>query len=447
MKNFKYIILSILTFSILSCEIEEQVDPNSPSLSGVEQNATTSQLNNLVTGALFQMRDQVNVYADAIGVIGRDMYRFSGSDPRWVADLINGTLDNNAFYTTRPFSARYRTVKNLNILIDAVKNTSTISDAERDGYIGFAQTLMAHEFLMILNLQNANGIRIDVKDPENLGPFVTKDEAFTEIDRLLTEGLDRLNGAEFAFILTSGFNIALDGEGNPDPVKSYMQFNNAIAARVAVYRNEYADALTKLTNSFFDLDGNYDAGAYMVFSSSAGDLVNPLFLPKDNTGEVRVAHPDWVTDAEAGDKRLSKATARTAEANKGPGPASASGLTSNFDSFIYTSNTAPVGIIRNEELVLIYAEASIQTMQLGNAVIALNNIRNNAGLPDYTGVVDQPSLINEMLRQRRYSLWNEGHRWIDARRYDKLGELSIDRVGDIVHTEFPTPFDEIGAGG
>ena len=48
-------------------------------------------------------------------------------------------------------------------------------------------------------------------------------------------------------------------------------------------------------------------------------------------------------------------------------------------------------------------------------------------------------LINEILYQRRYSLFGEGHRWIDMRRAGRLGDLPIDRAGDEVFTQFPRP--------
>jgi hypothetical protein len=47
-----------------------------------------------------------------------------------------------------------------------------------------------------------------------------------------------------------------------------------------------------------------------------------------------------------------------------------------------------------------------------------------------------------MLEQRRYSLFYEGHRWIDMRRYNKLGELPIDRPGDQVWSALPIPQTE-----
>jgi hypothetical protein len=109
---------------------------------------------------------------------------------------------------------------------------------------------------------------------------------------------------------------------------------------------------------------------------------------------------------------------------------------------VYTSNTAPIPIIRNEELVLIYAEAKIQLNAFPDAIVALNRIRLGHGIPAYAGGVTQAALINEMLRQRRYSLFYEGHRWVDVRRYNMLNTLPLDRAGDDVWDKFPLPQNE-----
>lgn len=93
-------------------------------------------------------------------------------------------------------------------------------------------------------------------------------------------------------------------------------------------------------------------------------------------------------------------------------------------------------------MILLYAEASIQTGATADAVTAINIVRNAAGLADYAGATDTDSLIDEMLNQRRYSLFGEGHRWIDMRRYSKLGELTIDRTDDDVWEVFPRPASE-----
>ena len=73
---------------------------------------------------------------------------------------------------------------------------------------------------------------------------------------------------------------------------------------------------------------------------------------------------------------------------------------------------------------------------------ALNVIRNHHQLIDYSGTMTKGALLNEMLNQRRYSLFFEGHRWIDMRRYDHLTQLPVDRADDNVWTEFPLPVTE-----
>jgi starch-binding outer membrane protein, SusD/RagB family len=108
-----------------------------------------------------------------------------------------------------------------------------------------------------------------------------------------------------------------------------------------------------------------------------------------------------------------------------------------YETQLYATNTSPINIIRNEELILMYAEAKIQTNQLPDAVTALNKIRTAHGLLPYAGAVTQAALTDELLKQRRYSLFMEGHRWFDMRRYERLNTLPKDRPNHSILTEFP----------
>src|SRR4030095_4539348 len=162
-----------------SCKIDEQIDPNNPSLTAIEQDATVDELNNLVTGMLSGMRNRFDTYLDGACVIGREYYRFSGSDPRFTSDLLGkegAVLDNNTFYTTNPWADRYRVVRNGWILRHAIDNTTApLTESQKNGYRGFAKTIQAVELLYNLNMQYDNGIRLAdaVEDPASLGPFTT----------------------------------------------------------------------------------------------------------------------------------------------------------------------------------------------------------------------------------------------------------------------------------
>jgi hypothetical protein len=427
-----YILSLLAVASVLPSCKKEYGNLNGPTVEEYAKNASKDQMNGLVAGSLSGMRINDGIYLDAVGVIGREMYRFSNADPRYVTELLGSgstTLNNTGFYVTNPWASRYRVVKNCNALIEAATNSTSITDEERKGYTGFAKTLKAFELLLNLNLTYTNGIRIDVADPNNLGPILDFDGSISGIASLLDEAKADLGGATVAFPLTDGFAGFDDAVG-------LIKFNRALAARVDVYRKQWATALTDLGESFFDLNGDFYIGVNEVFSTGSGDQLNPAYFDQNTTGEVRLAHPSFATDIAAGDDRINKATLRNTPASD------PSGLSSDRDVWVYTSSLAPIPIIRNEELILIYAEAKIQTNSLSEAVTALNVIRAGHNLSPYSGAVTQDALTDEMLSQRRYSLFYEGHRWIDVRRYDKLSSLPIDRAGDDVWSAMPIPQTE-----
>ena len=427
----KYLIMLLgVSLVAVSCK-KDYGNLNNPTEEEFLKDATRDQLNNLVSGTESTLRNNLGLYLDDIGVVGREMYRFSGADPRYVTDLLGGgnsTLSNTGFYITNVWSSRYRVVKNCNLLAEAASDSTHINDAQKKAYAGFAKTIKAYQLLLTLNLTYTNGIRVDVADAENLGPIVPYDEALNDIAGILDDGQSDLNGSEVIFPLSAGFAAFSDADG-------LIKFNRALAARVAIYRKDWDGALTDLDESFFGLNVPFDLGVYDVFGTGSGDQLNPAFFPQNQAGEVRLAHPSYATDIAANDDRIGKATLRTA-------PASSSGLTSDRDVWVYTSSTAPVPLVRNEELILIYAEAKLQKAALTDARDALNIIRNKHGLANYGGAVSHDALLTEMLNQRRFSLFFEGHRWLDLRRYDLLNTLPIDRPDDDVWDKFPLPNTE-----
>jgi hypothetical protein len=426
----KYIGCLLCVLSLAGACKKDYGDLNNATVQAFTTNATEGELNNLVSGTESGMRNNLALYLDDVGIIGRELYHFSPSEPRYVTDLLGAsgaTLSNSNFYITNPWASRYQVVKNCNVLIQAATNSQLITPAQRSGYLGFARTIKAYQLLMNLNLTDSNGIRIDVTDPDNLGPFVSYPDGLTAISALLDSARTDLSGASIAFILA--------GFGNFNDAPGLTLVNRALAARVDVYRQNWASALTDLSQSFFGLHSDLSLGVFNVFGTGSGDQLNTFFIPQNQSGEVRIAHPSYASDIEAGDDRINKATLRASAA-------SLDGLSGNRDVWVYTSSTAPVPIIRNEELILIYAEANIQQSDLSDAVIALNIIRTAHNLGAYSGAVTQAALLTEMLNQRRYSLYCEGHRWLDLRRYGLLNELPIDRPGDEVWTEFPLPVSE-----
>lgn len=427
-----------MCFTVLfsSCDVEEFSDLNGPEVDALVEDLSRGDLQDLVGGVFYSMRLTLGTYYDDVAVIGREYYRFASSDPRFTADLLgkgDAILDNNTFYITNPWAARYRTVKNINIILEGLDNTTAdFSEEELNATRGFLKTIKAYELLLNLNLTYENGIRVDVDDPENLGPFVSKSEALSAIRSLLEEGAtDLANGGDsFPFPVTAGF-------ADFNTPQEFIEVTYGFAARVAAYQEDYTAVLDFLEDSFMDLNGDLDKGIYYVFSEDQNDLPNPLYFPQNaSDAGARIVVPSFIINAEAGDDRLEE---KVSERDQ---PITFDGLTGNYDFFDYESRTDDIPIIRNAELILLYAEANIFLNDYGEAVQALDIIRNAASLPDYSGPETEQALIDELLMQRRYELYGEGHRWIDARRFGILGTLPLARPGDDVFIQFPIPLTE-----
>lgn len=431
----KHIIKALCLLVLLNaCQKGEINSLNTPVVTGITGNPTRSDLFNLATGAESGMRNSLGFYLDGTGIISREIYRFSSSEPRYTTDLLGGgtkVLDNNTFYLTNPWAARYQVMRQCFILLEALNHTSAAvaNDAQKKGFSGYAKTLIGYQLLLNINMTDSNGARIPVPNGAAQGPVITNpDIVLDSVLKFLDDGKADLTGADVIFPLSDGFAGFKDAAG-------LLKFNRALAARVHIYRKEWTDALTALNESFFDLNGNLTNGVWHYFSTSGGDLANNSFIAPNSNGEVRVAHPSFAADIMPGDDRINKTQLRQSSASQG-------GLTGDRDVVIWTSLNAPISIIRNEELVLIYAEANIQNGNFPNAIVALNRIRTAHNLPAYTGAVTTSALTTELLYNRRYSLFMEGHRWIDVRRYGLLGTLPIDRPDDNVWSRYPLPQSE-----
>ncbi len=427
--------LSVLTMTLWSsCKIDEIPNPNGASLQEILDGATPSELQTVVTGIEGLMGQEIGFYYDVSSIIGRDYWYFTGSDPRYTGELLgreDSQLDNAGFYGTRPYAGRYQTVKNCNILLDAVANAAPgLSAEDIAGYLGFAKTIQAYELLLVLNLQYQNGIRTNVSDPDNLGSFVGYDDALSFIDDLLDEGASDLSkaGDNFRFLLSEGWS-GFDTPG------TFSQFNRAVAARVAIYQGDKTKASNALTGSFMDMNGSLQNGPAIYYSTAGGETPNPVYRPT-NQADAIIAHPSFVNALDPADARNSKIALRN-------DPLTLDDLTGDHDVVIYTSFDDNIPIMRNEELILISAEANIGNNNTA-AVDAINVVRNLNGLGNYSGGTTDAELTDELLHQRWLSLWGEGHRWIDMRRYDRLDQLPLDRPDDDVWEQMPRPVSEAG---
>jgi hypothetical protein len=82
-------------------------------------------------------------------------------------------------------------------------------------------------------------------------------------------------------------------------------------------------------------------------------------------------------------------------------------------------------IYRWADMLLLRAEAYAAKNDIPNAIIALDEVRNRAGIGDYTGATDQQSVNIEILDERGRELFLESKRWWDLRRFHADGTIDV----------------------
>jgi starch-binding outer membrane protein, SusD/RagB family len=450
MRRLPFAVPALLALLLVGgCDDIDVGDLNNPGLENLQDSPTRVGVLTLATGLQIGSRYTLgnqNGYMVLLGILGREVYNFDAADPRFVTEMMLGPLDGGSpAFGGNLYQPFYANIRTGNVLIRAMNNLlptdalNGLTPEEREGLTGYVKTMQAYDYLRLINTRDDNGIPLDVDiDPTGPpAPIATRAEVYTRITDLLEQAVIHLNaaGATFSF----GFSPGFAGFDTP---ATFLQFNRALRARVAAYQNDWAGVLTALAGSFVNSAQPLSLGVYHSFSTTAGDSLNNLFDPE---ARAVVAHPLLATEAQLQlggqpDQRLLTKTALLSS------PKSAQGLSSDRAMNVYTSPTAGVPIIRNEELILLRAEANINLANPGPAVTDLNEIRAEAGnLPAYAGGVDQQSLTNELLYNRRYSLLFEGHRWLDMRRYNLLNALPQDATAlgpALRFTRFPFPTNE-----
>lgn len=391
-------------------------NPNTEALSTAPNAAT---VNTTVQGLLVGLRANAGTWATTLGILGREVYNLDGAEPRNVLAFLVGPLEPGGFGTDMGWSITYRDLRTATSALEAAEKVADYTPAQKAAIRGFVKTIIAQEYVNQLRVRDTFGIVLDVnKDPTVLGAFVSRDSGYKRAVALFDEAkVDLLaGGAKFPFALTSGF------AGFDTPV-GFLKVNRALKARADVYRGQWTDALNSLGESFISTAASTPAalavGAYHVFTTTSGDAINPMF---DAAPRALVAVPSFLTDAQlradgSPDLRASS------KAQVGTVNLSTQGVSSNVKITAYATSTSPVPIIKNEELILLRAEANYN---LGNTAAALTDVNfvrvNSGGLAPLAAA--PADFIGEILYNRRYSLFDEyGHRWVDLRRYGRLATL------------------------
>lgn len=395
-------------------------------------------------------------------IYGREGYNLLGNDPRETGEQIRGPQDAGG-RSGAHWLGQYVAIRSINTFLAAVPNANDLTAQQKSAATGFAKTMKAWHLYRLAVRSGTTGIPIDVDRPitEEPAPFVSFAAAMEAASALMDEAHADLlaGGTSFPFAFVPGYA----GFTTPG---SFATFNRALAAKILVHRATFNDcsacwsqASTAINASFITtagLPGSLDIGVYYGYTGAAGELSNPI--TEALSANRYWVHPSIVTGAQerldgTPDLRLTskvRDVGRTRTLNELS--ATHKLVRYNNPSNLAQANTAAdIPWIKNEELILLRAEIRWFTNDKVGAISDINLIRQHAGgLPPSTLTVasSDAAFIAELLYNRTYSLlWEQGTRWIDARRYDLLGALPIDRAGDVVHPQMLIPASECDARG
>jgi hypothetical protein len=354
----------------------------------------------------------------------------------------------------------YGSVKNIVLLLDAVDQATALTAEEKEGLRGWLKTNLAVQYEDMAQAHDSFGIVLDLPDDPltEIAPIADKPTVWARIFSLLDEADTHLAsaGGSFSFRLHSGFA----GFNTP---ATFRQLNRALYAKykviyaVAATNHTVAgntpstdaawnDALTALGQSFLN-DGasgltfaGLHRGPFHVYPAAESSS-NPMastdrFINQRIRKDAQCGVPADCTAVDgdgfrtAGDARAFGSTAKV----RVDAFFQFAGVETNLKQTDYlnpsqSSNIgakAPIPIIRNEELILLRAEANYNLGNYSAAIADLNLIRaNRASLPDLSdpyvpdaALNQAPTLLEALLYEKRYSLWAENATvWLDMRRY------------------------------
>jgi len=428
-------VLPALLVTAVACGDLNSPNYNNPSVGDALAAPTRETVAVMAQGLLRGTRINVGQSIQWLGAFGREGYPMAPSGnslPGSVRDpLVFDGFPGNTLYADP-----YRNILAGKILLEILDGVPTLSDAQKSAVKGFTKTIIAYDLLQVIVTRDKFGAPVDVKTDPNaeLPPILPKNEVYARISSLLDEARTDLaaGGTSFPFQVTAG----LSSFNTP---ASFTRVNRALAARVAVYRDQWAIALTALSQSFLDPAAPLSFGAYHVFSTASGDLPNPAFRPDLLWANRRLrteaqTRTDGSRDLRA-ERKLVTVPTRTLLS-----------ISSDVQFTVYASASAPIPWIKNEELILLRAEAQLGLNDRAAALQDINFIRVNSG-----GLAPLPAnfagdLLTELLYNKRYSLvWEGGHTWIDMRHYGRLLDIPVVASAPRLFDAMPVPGGECQA--
>jgi hypothetical protein len=434
---------TVAAVTLAGCSLD-LTNPNNPTSEGAKANPRIAS-GRFINGVLATYRVNRTDQIRALGSFGRETYYMFITDGRFITGPLRDWRQNNAFDAGTQWAGRYGNYRNAYQaikFIDSIPTSPipgqplTLRAEEKAGARGVLKTFIALDMLHVIEARGPIGAVVDISDdPTEVFPLVSEDSVYKWIEAKLDEADAELAAdtlAVFHFPVYAGFSSGITPSAATPA--GFRQFNRAIKARAQVEHATagcgvtcYTNALTALTGTWIAAPtaANLGGGTYSVYSTAAGDFSNNAANTGSLGGDLFV-HPgiDGIP-AVASDARytrkLATATCGTSD------PRSEAGVSATHRPCTYATTTTPIPIVRNEELVLLRAEAEWFTGNTGGANTDLAALRTASGgatpVVRFAVPAVDSEFVSELLLQRTLSLYQEAHRWIDYRRFNRLADI------------------------
>jgi hypothetical protein len=424
----------LLVAPFMGCSNLMVPDLNNSSISDYQSHPSAAGADAIAVGLLRGARDGTWFLVRTLGVFGREGYSINVAQGDLPTYLI-GPLSPGDFLVSGTWNQQYADLRAANILLDGLPNVSDLTGPQKEAMSGFVQTMEAFDLSQLAATRDTFGIPIAVDiDPTGaLAPIAPKAQVYAHIYHLLDSAQTHLQngGGVFPFPMPNGFA----GFNTPS---TFVLLNRALRARVDVTLSDYNSALTDLAASFLSTSAPLSLGPVFEFSTNAGDEVNPLFAP------TLYAHTRLFTEAQHQAANPALIDARALAKIDSVPSNTLEGVTSNLAFTLYNSSSSPIPVIRNEELILMRAEANFGLGNKTTALSDINLIRTSSGglaaLPLSFASGPDSTMLNEILYEKRYSLvWEGGHTWLDMRHYGLLQTLPKAQPNHHIFEVMPYP--------
>jgi len=382
-----------------ACGNFDVTNPNQPTLDDLLANPTRQKLSAAATGLFSRSRSEITSFIWRVGSMGREGINLAGNNQPDYQEPYFGPLSPSGFGGAL-WQSRYGLIRDANTYIDALAKSGDLSAGEKAVSQAVAETLKGLAFLYIVETRGSLGAPVDVGRgiDASPAPFVKEDSVYAYAIGLFADASAKLQAnasVAFPFPIPPGFS----GFDTPATFRSFTQAligkANVLRATAGCGATCYTAALNALNASFLDANdpGALQDGVYFDFSNAPNDQSNDLSEPLNGVryfADSAILYSKAQSNGATPDLRLTSKTAiATADA-----PQSIAGVditgTLKFTRYFTGAQpdaSHPIPIIKNEELILLRAEAEWfgTAANKAAALTDLNFVRvNSGGLPPST---------------------------------------------------------------